>query len=96
MAAIAVISEQGEGAHCSIEDADGEIAHYYRFEQLLLGRDYNVGDRPGVPERAPLTVDWDAVYSVKANVTEDDYPDGSEIAAARRSSTAATLSSWRP
>jgi hypothetical protein len=82
MAAIDVIIEQGEGAHKSIENEQGEIAHYYRFEQLLLGRFYVAGDKQGSPSGEPLTVDWDAVYPIKTNVVDADYPSDSEISAA--------------
>jgi hypothetical protein len=80
--AIDVIIEQGEGARRSIENQEGEVAHYYRFEQLLLGRFYVAGDKPGVPSGEALVVDWDAVYPIKKNVVDADYPSDSEIAAA--------------
>ena len=85
LAAIDVIIEQGEGARKSIENEEGEIAHYYRFEQLLLGRFYVAGDKPGAPSGEPLAVDWDAVYPIKKNVVDADYPSDSEIAARVRS-----------
>ena len=56
--------------------------HYYRFEQLLLGRYYQQGDKPGKPTGPPLQVDWDAVYPVKKNAKLADYP--SRLGAARR------------
>ena len=80
-AAIALISEQGEGMTDAIFDEEGEIAHYYRFQQLLLGRYYQAGDTPGHPSGAPLAVDWDAVFPVKANARLADYPEGSALRA---------------
>lgn len=36
--AIDIIIEQGEGTSTSIEDEDGEIAHYYKFQELYKER----------------------------------------------------------
>ena len=85
--AISAINEiigQGEGATNSIEDVEKEIAHYYRFEQLKIGRYYNKGDKPGAPSGEPLVVDWSAVYPLKTNIVQADYPVGSEIANASK------------
>ena len=60
-----LITEQGEGLGGGIFDGEGELAHYYRFEQLLLGRYYLDGDEPPSPTGPPLDVDWDAVYPIK-------------------------------
>jgi hypothetical protein len=80
--AIRLIGEQGEGLGGEIYDNEGELAHYYRFKQLLLGRYYQKGDGPDDPTGPPLNIDWDAVYSVKTNASLDDYPEGSELHAA--------------
>ena len=69
-AAMRVISEQGEGLGGGIFDNEGELAHYYRFEQLLLGSYYQPGDRPGHPSGPTLDVDWDAVYPI---VDDSDF-----------------------
>jgi hypothetical protein len=71
-AALELIAEQGEGLGGKIYDEEGEIAHYYRFEQLKLGRYYQPGDKAGSPSGPELSVDWDAVYPVKTNVILDD------------------------
>lgn len=71
-AALELIAEQGEGLGGKIYDEEGEIAHYYRFEQLKLGRYYQPGDVSGSPSGPPLSVDWDAVYPLKTNVVLDD------------------------
>jgi hypothetical protein len=81
-AALRLISEQGEGLGGAIFDHEGEISHYYRFEQLLLGRYYVEGDAAGKPTGTPLTVDWDAVYPVKANARVSDYSENAGMAAA--------------
>jgi len=81
-AAIRLISEQGEGVGGAIFDYEDEIAHFYRFEQLMLGRYYRQGDAPGSPSGLPLDVDWDAVLPIKANARLADYAEGSELHAA--------------
>jgi hypothetical protein len=80
--AIRLISEQGEGLGGRIFDTEKELAHYYRFQQLLLGRYYQAGDTHDHPTGPPLKVDWDAAYPVKTNARLDDYPEGSELRAA--------------
>lgn len=81
-AAIRLISEQGEGLRGGIYDAEHELSHYYRFQQLLLGRYYQQGDEPGEPSGPPLEVDWEAVYPVKKDARPEDFPEGSELRAA--------------
>lgn len=78
-AAIRLIAEQGEGLGGRIYDEQRELAHYYRFEQLLLGRYYLGGDQPGQPSGPALSVDWDSSYPIKQNAHLADYPDGSEL-----------------
>jgi Ferritin-like len=82
--ALNLIAEQGEGVGGRIYDVERELAHYYRFQQLLLGRYYLEGDEPGKPTGPSLDVDWDAVYPVKKNARLADFPDGSELHAAAR------------
>jgi hypothetical protein len=77
--AIRLISEQGEGYEGGIFDGEGEISHYYRFEQLLLGRYYRPGDDYGNPTGGVVPVDWDAIYPIKANCKLADCPAGSEL-----------------
>ena len=74
-AAIELIAEQGEGLGGGIYDDEGELAHYYRFQQLLLGRYYQPGDAAGRsrPGRR-CDVDWDAVYPVKTNAPARRLP----------------------
>jgi hypothetical protein len=82
--ALRFIADQGEGLDSGIYDEDGELAHYYRFRQLQLGRYYQVGDEPDSPTGPPLSVTWDDVYNVKVNARLADYPAGSELAGAAR------------
>lgn len=91
LAALEEIVEQGEGLqHQEIWDGDrdmfhperGEVAHYFRFNELALGRRYQPGDTPqSGPTGEPFTVDWDAVHNMRANPRAGDYPEGSEIRA---------------
>jgi Ferritin-like len=84
LAAVRLIGEQGEGYGGGIYDAEKELAHYYRYQQLQLGRYYQAGDRPGQATGPPLDIDWDAVYPVLRNARLEDYPEGSELHAAAR------------
>lgn len=84
LAALRLIGEQGEGHGGGIYDMEGELAHYYRFEQLQIGRFYQKGDQPGDPTGPPLKIDWDAVYPLMRNARLEDYPEGSELRAAAR------------
>ena len=85
--ALKVIQEQGEGSRSgTIYDAERELCHYYRFQQLELGQYYVVdknnplnSDQPDHPTGETFTVDWDAVYPVLPNATLSDYPEGSEV-----------------
>jgi hypothetical protein len=81
-AAIRLISEQGEGLKGGIYDFEHELAHDYRFEQLLRGRYYQKGDQRGNPTGPSLRVDWDAAYPIKKDASIDDFPEGSEMRAA--------------
>jgi hypothetical protein len=82
VAAANLILEQGEGFGGGIYNDAHELAHYYRFEQLGLGKYYQAGDKPGAPSGPPVEVDWDATYPIKKNARLSDYPDGSELRAA--------------
>ncbi len=85
--ALRVIQEQGEGSRVgAIYDAERELGHYYRFEQLLHGKYYQVNrdepdqsDAPGAPSGQSFKVEWDEVYPVKTNARLSDYPQGSEV-----------------
>jgi hypothetical protein len=78
-AAIRLISEQGEGYEGEILDFEGEISHYYRFDQLKQGRFYRRGDASGKPTGDLVNVNWDAAYPVKTNVKLADLPVGSDV-----------------
>lgn len=76
VAAIDLISGQGEGLGGEIYDTEHELAHYYRFDQLRLGRYYQPGDQPGAPSGPELTVDWDATYPIQKNPRVEEYGNG--------------------
>ncbi|MDT4995792.1 MAG: hypothetical protein QOH97_5684 [Actinoplanes sp.] len=80
--ALRFISEQGEGLDNGLYDSDGELAHYYRFRQLQIGRYYQQGDHPDAPTGPKLGVDWDQTFNIKVSARLTDYPAGSELAAA--------------
>lgn len=80
--ALDLIAGQGEGFGGGIYDAEGELSHYYRFQQLTLGRFYQPGDRPDQPTGPPVNVDWDASFPIKRNAALADYPEGSELQSA--------------
>lgn len=82
VAAVRLISEQGEGLEGGIYDEEDELSHYYRFQQLRLGRYYQPGDAPNEPTGPALEVAWDAVYPVATNLRVADLPEGSEVRAA--------------
>jgi hypothetical protein len=88
--ALNLIIAQGEGHGGAIEDEEGEISHYYRFQQLHLGQYYQQGDAPGKPTGERFTVDWDAVYPMKTNAKLIDYypKDSALYAVARDFNTA--------
>ena len=89
LAALGEIVEQGEGLqHEEVWDGDRdmfhpereEVAHYFRFQEIYLGRRFAPGDTPqGGPTGEPLEVDWDAVYNMRPNPRSADYPKGTEI-----------------
>lgn len=84
LAAVDEIEEQGEGLkHAEIWDGDrdmfhperDEVAHYFRFDQLLRGRRYRRGDTPkSGPSGDAIEVDWDSVYPVVDSPRLSDYP----------------------
>jgi hypothetical protein len=77
--ALELIAGQGEGLGGGIYDAESELAHYYRFQQLQLGRYYQKGDVADQPTGTELEVDWTAAYPALANAKLADYPQDSEL-----------------
>lgn len=90
--AVRIVKDQGEGM---AEDVDvpaddnyfgepTEVAHYYRFNEIKLGRRYAPDQHlPSEPPRGdPLPVDWTAVYPVPPTPRSADYPAGTAVRAA--------------
>ncbi|HET6711361.1 ferritin-like protein [Amycolatopsis sp.] len=92
-AALAEIVEQGEGAgRTDVWDGDRdvfhpereEVAHFYRFQELRLGRRYRTGDTPqSGPTGEEIAVDLDGVLPMRPNPRTADYPEGSPIRVAQ-------------
>lgn len=78
-AAIELISGQGEGLGGGIYDKEKELAHYYRFDQLVKGRYYQKRDQPHEPTGPAFEVDWDAVFPIKTNAKVSDYEASPEL-----------------
>ena len=78
--ALRVVSEQGEGVSETIWDSDDRLfgeqrqpAHYFRFNEILVGRAYGPHDTPSTPPSGPpVNVTWDDVYRIdpKASVAQ--------------------------
>jgi CDGSH-type Zn-finger protein len=91
LAALEEIVEQGEGLqHQEVWDGDRdmfhpereEVAHYFRFKEIAVGRRHAPGDTPqSGPTGEPFHVDWEAVHNMRPNPRTTDYPKGSEIRA---------------
>jgi Ferritin-like len=78
--ALKEISEQGEGMPHSIFDDDrqfgqsDELAHYFRFEEIRLGRRFRSTDTPRSGPTGPeLPVDWTAVYPMEMDPKAANY-----------------------
>jgi len=89
LVALKEIVGEGEGAaHSEVWDGDNDVfhperdqvAHYYRFQELKLGRRYRRGDTPrSAPTGDPISVDWEAVRPMRTNPRSADHAVGSPI-----------------
>ena len=89
LAALDEIVEQGEGAtRLQVWDADRDVfhpereqvAHYYRFQELKIGRRYRRGDTPrSGPSGDALAIDWGGVRPMHRNPRTADHAPGSPI-----------------
>ncbi len=100
--ALNTIRMQGEGAHGVFDDERGmfdepdEVAHYYRLQQLHLGRRYREGDRPGHPSGGPCPVDWGAVLPLRPDCRAADFAGHPALAALNdRFNAAYTMMLWQ-
>ncbi|MER7280990.1 ferritin-like protein [Dactylosporangium sp. NPDC000244] len=89
LAALEEIVEQGEGtSRGEVWDGDrdvfhpgrGEVAHYYRFQELKLGRRYQRGDTPqSGPTGEAVPLDLGGVHPMRRNPRLADHAPGSPI-----------------
>lgn len=86
--AIDVIRDQGEGAKGSLSDGDAcigqpeEVAHYFRFKQIVAGRYYAPTDKASdEPSGPPLAVDFAAVFPIKPDCRRADFAADPELTA---------------
>jgi hypothetical protein len=86
--ALEEIVKQGEGANLQVWDGISDVfqpereqvAHYYRFQELKLGRFYRRGDSPrSGPTGDPISIDWDGVRPMVTNPRTSDHAVGSRI-----------------
>ncbi|MCT9933919.1 ferritin-like protein [Planotetraspora sp. A-T 1434] len=93
LGALEEIVEQGEGtARGVVWDGDqdvfhpdrDEVAHYYRFQELKLGRRYRRGDTPkSGPTGEPISMNLAAVRPMRPNPRLSDHAPGSAIRTAQ-------------
>lgn len=84
LAAIDEISQQGEGrVRTTILTGDEmrfgqpkDVAHYFRFKQILAGRLYDRDDDADAPNGPRLVVDWNAVRPIAAQPPAADAVPG--------------------
>lgn len=86
--ALQIITDQGEGIEHTIwveAPAEGqapEVSHFFRFQELKLGRLYQAGDTyQSGPTGAAIDVPFEAAYRIASNAKLDDYPLHSEVRA---------------
>ncbi len=90
--AIQKIMEEGEGADLGGKAGDGDtipgpaghedIAHYFKFNEILHSRYYRPDDLvTDPPTGGDLIVDWSAVSPMKDDPSEENYKSAPEIAA---------------
>jgi hypothetical protein len=73
LAALEEVVEQGEGELDKPGpeekfDPERDLAHFYRFKELRMGRRYENGDDPETPTGPEIEVDLAAVYPMKPNL----------------------------
>jgi hypothetical protein len=75
--ALREIVEQGEGdtqvaGPSDKYDGEGELAHFYRFQELKLGKEYRQGDEPGEPTGEPIAIDLGQVFPMRKGLKRED------------------------
>jgi hypothetical protein len=87
LTALEQIIDQGEGDVREPQasekfDTEGDLAHYYRFNELRQRRRYRADDAPARPTGPPIEVDLTAVYPMKPNLRIEQLPTNELRAAA--------------
>jgi hypothetical protein len=73
-----------DGDHDVFHPEREEVAHYYRFQELRLGRRYRTGDTPrSGPTGEEIKVDFDGVLPMRPDPRTADYPEGSPVRVAQ-------------
>ncbi|HVI48139.1 MAG TPA: ferritin-like protein [Chitinophaga sp.] len=78
--AIDVIIEQGEGTPDTPLTPEGEIAHYYRFKEIYLGKKlvYDPASEKGWYYGPPIPFDEKAIFPISKDTKIADLPDGTQ------------------
>jgi hypothetical protein len=72
--AISDIVSEGEGSTSSPLNFEGEVSHFYRFEEIFRNQVLTKADNPvGYRWGAPLGIDWSAVYPAIADPGSHDF-----------------------
>lgn len=80
-AALEWIVEDGEGTTKGPLDAEGELAHYYRFAEIYHGRRLIPDDQQELGYAYAgdrIEIDETAIWDIPDNAKAADYPEGSE------------------
>ena len=78
--ALELITWEGEGLPGRVTDGDQtlgepeELAHFFRFDELLKRRQYTLEDNPGTPTGPPILLDYAAVRPMVPNPRTSTYP----------------------
>lgn len=78
---------QGEGRNGTILDTDHSLfgeeidyAHYFKFNEILLEKEYRPTDKPqDSPSGPSVKVEWDEVWNMQLNPKMADYPEDSQL-----------------
>jgi CDGSH-type Zn-finger protein len=89
LAALSEVVEQGEGlSHSDVFDGDqnmfhpekAEVAHYFRFMEILEGKKFTQGDTPqSGPTGESFIVNWDNTHRMVKNPKVEDFKNKNEI-----------------
>ena len=77
--ALELIVEQGEGYSEEPFNDEGELAHEFRFEQLLLQQLYKPGDQAHHPTGDKIQVDWATAFPTKVDARISDFKESPEL-----------------